>query len=65
MPDDPEKMILITVSLLYGELHLLSRQAHDSYSFPLTILADSSQISAAPLYLPYDFKIAHIIQELI
>lgn len=45
--------------------HLLNQQAHDSYLFLLTMLVDSSQISAAPLYLPYDFKIAYIIQELI
>lgn len=41
---------------------LLSQPAYDSYSFPLTILVDSAQTFAVPLYLPPDFRIAHIIQ---
>lgn len=51
MADDHEKVILVTFPLFYIVLmktHLLSRSVHDSYSFPLTILADFSQTSAAP-----------------
>lgn len=41
---------------------LLSQPANDSYSFPLTILADSARTPAVSLHLPPDCRIAHIIQ---
>lgn len=53
----------ISFSIVLMKTCLLSRPIYYSSSFPLTIYVDSFQIPAAPSYLPYDFRIAYVIQE--